>query len=234
MLDYGAEAARRRREQGGVAVLVGHLMIERALAGGGERELTMGITYAVSSAAVPVDLDYVALGHVHRPQTLPGVAAPGRYCGSPMALDFSEDNHAKSVVVVDVGGDTTRAREVPLAAARPLVRLRGRLDDLGGARLGAPGRVVRVRGGARRARHRPGPAGARGGAGRPARGAALRRAHGALPEAGAGGGDAGRRATSPTSTPSGTARQGRTLGAGPRRRPSRSRVARRRAEEADA
>lgn len=130
MLDYGAEAARRRRDEGGVAVLVGHLMIERALAGGGERELTMGLSYTVSSTSVPVDLDYVALGHVHRPQTLPGVAAPGRYCGSPMALDFSEDNHAKCVVVVEVGGDTTRAREVPLAAARPLVRLRGRLDDL--------------------------------------------------------------------------------------------------------
>jgi hypothetical protein len=47
-----------------------------------------------------------------------------------MALDFSEDNHAKCAVVVDVDGDTTRAREVPLAAARSLVRLRGRLDDL--------------------------------------------------------------------------------------------------------
>jgi exonuclease SbcD len=139
MLDYGAEAARRRREQGGVAVLVGHLMIERALAGGGERELTMGISYTVSSASVPVDLDYVALGHVHRPQTLPGVAAPGRYCGSPMALDFSEDNHAKCVVVVDVDGDTTLAREVPLAAARPLVRLRGRIDDLQALASAHPG-----------------------------------------------------------------------------------------------
>lgn len=139
MLDYGAEAARRRREGGGAAVLVGHLMIERALAGGGERELTMGISYAVSPASVPADLDYVALGHVHRPQTLPGVAAPGRYCGSPMALDFSEDNHAKCVVVADIEGDTTRTREVPLAAARALVRLRGRLDDLAGLAAAHPG-----------------------------------------------------------------------------------------------
>jgi exonuclease SbcD len=126
----GHEATRRRREQGGVAVLLGHVLVDHAAAGGGERELTMGITYAVSPNAIPVDLDYVAFGHVHRPQTLPGVAAPGRYCGSPMALDFSEDNHAKCVVVVEVDGDTTRAREVPLAAARRLVRLRGRIDDL--------------------------------------------------------------------------------------------------------
>jgi exonuclease SbcD len=139
MLDYGAEAVRRRRDQGGVAVLVGHLMIERALAGGGERELTMGISYTVSSASVPADLDYLALGHVHRPQTLPGVAAPGRYCGSPMALDFSEDNHAKCVVVVEVDGDTTVAREVPLTASRPLVRIRGSLEDLPGLASAHPG-----------------------------------------------------------------------------------------------
>ena len=81
-------------------------MVERALAGGGERELTMGITYAISSAALPGDLDYVALGHVHRPQSrCPGLAAPGRYAGSPMALDFSEDNHAKSAVIVEIDGD---------------------------------------------------------------------------------------------------------------------------------
>jgi exonuclease SbcD len=135
----GAEAVRRRHEDGGAAVLLGHVMIDRAAAGGGERELTMGITYAVSPHAIPVDLDYVALGHVHRPQTLPGVAAPGRYCGSPMALDFSEDNHAKCAVVVEVDGDTTRAREVPLAAARPLVRLRGRLEDLPALASAHPG-----------------------------------------------------------------------------------------------
>jgi DNA repair protein SbcD/Mre11 len=135
----GTEAVRRRREDGGVAVLLGHVLVDRAAAGGGERELTMGIAYAVSPHAIPVGLDYVALGHVHRPQTLPGVAAPGRYCGSPMALDFSEDNHAKCAVVVEVDGDTTRAREVPLAAARPLVRLRGRIDDLPALASAHPG-----------------------------------------------------------------------------------------------
>jgi exonuclease SbcD len=135
----GGEAARRRGAEGGVAVLLGHVLVDRAAAGGGERELTMGITYAVSPHGIPVGLDYVALGHVHRPQTLPGVAAPGRYCGSPMALDFSEDNHAKCVVVVDVEGDATRAREVALTAARPLVRLRGRLDDLAALASAHPG-----------------------------------------------------------------------------------------------
>ncbi len=114
-------------------------MVERALPGGGEREMTMGITYAISPAALPSDLDYVALGHVHRPQSVPGLAAPGRYAGSPMALDFSEDNHAKSAVIVEVRGDTTTARLAPLTAARPLVRLRGGIDELAALASAHPG-----------------------------------------------------------------------------------------------
>jgi exonuclease SbcD len=127
---YGERLAGLRRAQGGTTVLVGHLMVDGALAGGGERELTLGMTYAVSPAALPTDLDYVALGHVHRPQPVPRVAVPARYAGSPIALDFSEDTHAKSVAVVEADGQTTTVREVPLTAGRPLVRLRGGLDDL--------------------------------------------------------------------------------------------------------
>lgn len=139
LAEYAAEARTRRREQGGAAVLVGHLMVERALAGGGERELTMGVTYTISSSALAVDLDYVALGHVHRPQTIPGLAAAGRYAGSPIALDFSEDNHAKTVCVAEIAGDRTTHREVPLSAARPLVRLRGPLDELDALASAHPG-----------------------------------------------------------------------------------------------
>ncbi len=127
---YGDALRARRRASGGAALLVGHLMVERALAGGGERELTMGITYAVSPSALPADLDYIALGHVHRPQTIPGLGAPGRYAGSPMALDFSEEGHAACVVIAEIDGATTRAREVALTAGAPLVRLRGPLGEL--------------------------------------------------------------------------------------------------------
>ncbi len=136
---YASEAIGRRRREGGAAVLLGHLMVERAKPGGGEREMTMGITYAVSAASLPADLDYVALGHVHRPQSIPGLAAPGRYAGSPMALDFSEDNHDKSAVVVEIDGDHTATRQIPITAAARLVRLRGTIDDLGALASGHPG-----------------------------------------------------------------------------------------------
>jgi exonuclease SbcD len=125
-----ADLRSRRREGGGVAVLLAHLMVSRGVAGGGERELTLGGTYAVDGGALPTDLDYVALGHLHRPQPLPGFTGLGRYAGSPIALDFSGDGAAPSVAVIDITASGARAREIPLSAGRRLVRLRGSLDEL--------------------------------------------------------------------------------------------------------
>ena len=136
---YSEEALARRRRGGGAAVLVGHLMVDRATAGGGERELTMGITYAVSPAALPAELDYIALGHVHRPQSIPGLAAPGRYAGSPLALDFSDEGLEPSACVVEIAGDRTVTRLEPVTAARPLVSLRGPLDRMGEMAAAHPG-----------------------------------------------------------------------------------------------
>lgn len=124
---YAAELTARRARTGDPAVLMGHVMVDGAQSGAGERSLTMALTYCLPTQSIPTNLDYLAFGHVHRPQPIPGVAAPGRYCGSPLALDFSEDNHAKTVTVVDIGAPP---REIPLTAGRRLVRIRGRMDDL--------------------------------------------------------------------------------------------------------
>lgn len=123
------ELRRRRRERDGVTVLLGHLMVSHGLAGGGERELTLGGTYAIDGGSLPRDVDYVALGHLHRPQPLPGYTGLGRYAGSPMALDFTGDGAAPSVAIVDIGPHGAKATEFPIAGRR-LVRLRGRLDEL--------------------------------------------------------------------------------------------------------
>jgi exonuclease SbcD len=128
-IDSLMEKARAlRAETPGRAVLLGHLMVNHAAAGGGERELTLGGTYAIDANTLPGDLDYVALGHLHRPQPLPGFTRLGRYAGSPMALDFSGDGASPSVAVVDLAAG--KVAEIPVVSGRRLVRLRGRLDEL--------------------------------------------------------------------------------------------------------
>jgi exonuclease SbcD len=118
-----------------VNVLMGHLMIHGAKTGGGERELTIGMTYAVSPSRLPATANYVALGHLHRPQAILGAPGPARFAGSLLQLDFAEAGHKKSVVIVDVvAGKPANVTIAPITAGRALLTVRGPFDEL--ARLG--------------------------------------------------------------------------------------------------
>ena len=83
--------------------------------GGGERELTIGQIFAINPAALPTTVQYIALGHVHRPQDVPGCPTPARYAGSLLQLDFGEAEQQKSVTIVDVDpGRPARTREIAI------------------------------------------------------------------------------------------------------------------------
>ncbi len=49
----------------------------------------------------PASANYVALGHLHRAQQMPG-AAPIWYSGSPIQVDFGEERDTKQVLLVDI------------------------------------------------------------------------------------------------------------------------------------
>lgn len=114
-----------------VRVVMAHLFVANAKLGGGEREVTCGPQYAVPASALPPQAHYIALGHIHRPQDVPGSGAPARYSGSLLQLDFGEVDQQKSVTIVEAT-PTTRAqiRQVPLTAGRKLLDVRGSLDEL--------------------------------------------------------------------------------------------------------
>ena len=80
-------------------------------------------------AAVFAPFDYVALGHIHRPQSIGREAV--RYCGTPLKYSFSEAGHRKSVTVVELRekGDLT-IRTHPLTPLHDLRELRGNYLDL--------------------------------------------------------------------------------------------------------
>ncbi|MBI3647198.1 MAG: exonuclease SbcCD subunit D C-terminal domain-containing protein [Actinobacteria bacterium] len=114
-----------------VNVLMGHLFTDGALLGKGERELTIGMAYAISPGRLPGTAAYCALGHVHRPQKVRGAPAPTRYAGSLLQLDFGEAEQAKSVTIVDASpGAPAEVREIGLTAGRSLLDLRGTLDEV--------------------------------------------------------------------------------------------------------
>lgn len=86
-----------------------------------ERPIQVGGAYTVDTAALTVGAQYVALGHLHRPQNVKA-ASLIRYCGSPMAYSFSEAGQAKSVTVLDLApGQAAEPQEIYLISGRPLV-----------------------------------------------------------------------------------------------------------------
>lgn len=73
--------------------------------------------------------DYVALGHIHRPQKVGRETV--RYCGTPLKYSLSEADHMKSVTVVDIPENKKiEIRTVPLVPMHELREVKGTFDEL--------------------------------------------------------------------------------------------------------
>jgi exonuclease SbcD len=113
-----------------VKVVAAHLTVVGGRTGGGERDAHTILSYAVPSSVFPSSEHYVALGHLHRAQQVHG-PCPIRYSGSPLAVDFGEEENAASVCIVEVTADTAaKIREVPITAGTPLRTVRGTVAEL--------------------------------------------------------------------------------------------------------
>ncbi len=133
-----AYSAHAGRLAGGNAVqfLVAHFLVGGAKVHGhgaprGERALHMGEAYAATSEVIPPGPQYVALGHIHAPQPVPGAKVPAEYAGSLLELDFGEAGEQKRVVLVEAKpGVPATVRSIPLKGGRRLVRVRGEWQEL--------------------------------------------------------------------------------------------------------
>ncbi|MFI2713085.1 exonuclease SbcCD subunit D [Micromonospora sp. NPDC018662] len=113
-----------------VHLVTAHLTVVGASTGGGERDAHTVLGYAVPATVFPGNAHYVALGHLHRSQRVIG-PCPIRYSGSPLAVDFGEQENVGSVTIVEVTATTAaRVREVPVPGAVPLRTVRGTLAQL--------------------------------------------------------------------------------------------------------
>jgi DNA repair protein SbcD/Mre11 len=98
--------------------------------GGGERDVQTSLDYELPASMFPGSAHYVALGHLHRQQEIPG-PCPIFYSGSPLAIDFGEEaNEPAALVVTAKPGIRADATPVPVTGGRGLMTLRGSLDEV--------------------------------------------------------------------------------------------------------
>ena len=135
------DALRRHRERGGAVLATGHLYAAGGEAReGAEREVHIGGLGVVGAEHFPAAFDYVALGHLHRPQVVGG-RAHIRYSGSPVPLSFTEADDRQQVLLLDFADDGSGAGQPPVITAlavpvaRRLQRFHGELDEVEAAIL---------------------------------------------------------------------------------------------------
>ena len=106
-----------------------HLTTVGASSSESVREIYVGALEAFPTSAFP-PVDYIALGHIHRPQLVGGLEHI-RYCGSPIPLSFDEAKQQKEVLLVDLDANGLKAVTVlPVPRFQGLVAISGNLVGL--------------------------------------------------------------------------------------------------------
>ncbi|WP_448213956.1 exonuclease subunit SbcD [Colwellia sp. MEBiC06753] len=81
-------------------IMTGHLTTVGSKTTDSVRDIYIGTLDAFPASAFP-PADYIALGHIHRPQKVAGSEVI-RYCGSPIPLSFDEAGYDKTVNLVEI------------------------------------------------------------------------------------------------------------------------------------
>lgn len=112
-------------------IAMGHLFTAggKTVEGDGVRDLYVGSLVHVTADAFPASIDYLALGHLHVPQTV-GRVEHIRYCGSPIPMGFGEATQEKKVVLIEFRDREHTVHEIPVPCFQQLVRIVGSLDDI--------------------------------------------------------------------------------------------------------
>ena len=110
-----------------INILLTHQFVTGAVTSDSE-EFSVGSLDNVDSSIFE-PFDYVALGHLHRPQSIRRSTI--RYSGSPLKYSFSEASNTKTITVVDIKGkDDITIKELPLKPLRDMCEIKGKYLDI--------------------------------------------------------------------------------------------------------
>lgn len=124
--------ARRCKTDKQALIATGHCyMVGSQISEMSERRVLGGNQHALPVDLFPRDVDYVALGHLHKAQRV-GRRENVRYSGSPIPLSMSEESYKHQVVLADFeDGKLVKWRGVKVPRTTELIRIKGEsLDEV--------------------------------------------------------------------------------------------------------
>jgi len=126
------EEARRSKTDKQALIATGHCyMVGSQISEMSERRVLGGNQHALPDTIFPDDVDYVALGHLHKAQRV-GRRENVRYSGSPIPLSMSEESYKHQVLLMDFdGGKLVKRRGLKVPRTTELIRIQGEsLDEI--------------------------------------------------------------------------------------------------------
>jgi len=122
-------ACQLRGEQALPIIATGHLTALGVTKTDAVRDIYIGTLDAFPASHFPA-ADYIALGHIHRAQTV-AQSEHIRYCGSPIPLSFDETGSPKVVNLVEFSGASlTKVTPLAVPVTQPLAMIKGTLAQI--------------------------------------------------------------------------------------------------------
>ena len=110
-------------------IATGHLFTVGSPKGEDVNELYIGATGAVPVSIFPSEIDYLALGHIHRAYSIGGDKTRN-YSGATMSVNFEEANLEKLVRLVDFEPDEIKVTDIPVPKFDKLVSVQGSQTEI--------------------------------------------------------------------------------------------------------
>ncbi|WP_312701418.1 exonuclease SbcCD subunit D [Sedimentibacter sp.] len=104
-----------------INIAVSHLFAMGSEEAGSERNAQLGGSIIVDGSCFPERAQYIALGHIHKPQIVPGTNKRARYAGSPIHYNKKEIAFGKKCYIVNVtAGQECDIEELDLKIYKPI------------------------------------------------------------------------------------------------------------------
>ena len=117
-----------RKDRNAVSLVLAHAHLSECEFGGGEWRSNV---FPISASFLPAHVQYIALGHMHRPQPIPSTSSQARYAGSILQMDFGERDQKKSVCLVEVrSGKPAAVTPIDLNKGKWLLRRTGPAEEI--------------------------------------------------------------------------------------------------------
>ncbi|MBI3259146.1 MAG: exonuclease SbcCD subunit D C-terminal domain-containing protein [Ignavibacteriae bacterium] len=118
------------KQQGLPVIATGHLFVSGGTTSDSEKDIHIGNIGQIGAEIFPIEFDYIALGHLHRPQIV-NKQSRIRYSGSPIPLSFSEITDKKQILLVEFQPyQEIKIETIEIPKLRQLIRFQGDFEAI--------------------------------------------------------------------------------------------------------